>query len=83
MAIGAALLKLLGKKYEPSGVIDKVFGKYDLTFITDENGDPVQLFIGKRKENGHIKGDRYTRVLKKDAQGNRIKDHWDLKGKTN
>jgi len=32
-------------------------------------------------ESGSIKGERYARTLKKDSQGNLIKDHWELKGK--
>ena len=53
----------------------------DLTFKTDEEGNPIVLFIGKELPNGMIRGERYTRRLKRDEKGNVIKDHWELKGK--
>jgi hypothetical protein len=34
-----------------------------------------------RSTKGKIKGQRYTRNLKRDKDGAVIKDHWDLKGK--
>ena len=39
----------------------------DITFKTDEKGNPVLLFIGKANAEGKIKGNRYTRVLKFDV----------------
>jgi hypothetical protein len=81
MALGIPVLKILSKQYQPDSKIDRVFKSYDLTFVTNEEGNPIQLFIGKRKPDGNIKGDRYSRVLKKDESGKIIKDHWDLKGK--
>ena len=80
MKLGDALLKLLGKKYAPSSTIDTVFHRYDLTFRTDPDGNPVQLFLGKRNEHGQVVGDRFARTLKYDKDGRLIKDHWERKG---
>ncbi len=81
MKLGDELLKKLNKKYEPSVMVNISFRSYDLAVKTDEEGNPVLLFIGKEKENGNIKGDRYVRRLLKDKEGKIIKDHWDYKGK--
>lgn len=81
MKPGPELQKLLRKKYEPSGMINMRFKGNDVTFKTDTEGNPVLLFIGKRDETGNIKGDRFSRTLKRDESGAIIKDHWDLKGK--
>lgn len=76
------LIKLLSKRYEPSAMVNQHFRGKDLAFKTDKEGNPVMLFIGKEQEDGHIRGERYVRTLKKDAAGKMIKDHWELKGKT-
>jgi hypothetical protein len=81
MKLGDELLKKLNKKYEPSAMVNISFRRYDLAVKTDEEGNPIVLFIGKEKENGNIKGDRYARRLLKDKDGKIIKDHWDYKGK--
>lgn len=81
MKIGDALLKKLNKKYEASSMVALKFRGYDLAMKTDEDGNPIVLFIGKADKEGRIKGDRYARRLLKDAQGNILKDHWDYKGK--
>lgn len=81
MKIGESLLKKLSKKYEPSSMVNLSFKGYDLAMKTDEEGNPIVLFIGEAKEDGHIKGDRFARRLLKDKEGNIIKDHWDYKGK--
>jgi hypothetical protein len=47
----------------------------------DENGDAFRAFIGKANKQGLIKGDRFSRTIKKDRQGNIIKDYWERKGK--
>jgi hypothetical protein len=75
------LLKLLNKPQPPSTTVDIVFGRYDITLKTDEKGRPIIFFIGKRLENGKIKGERYARRLVEDENGNLVKDHWDHKGK--
>ena len=62
-------------------MIDMRFKEKDIAFKTDEKGSPVLLFIGKRGADGTIKGERYVRTLKYDADGNKMKDHWEMKGK--
>lgn len=71
----------LRKKYEPSTLIHMKYKGKDLSVKTDDEGNPVVLFIGKMQGEGKIKGERYTRTLIRDRAGNLIKDHWDLKGK--
>jgi hypothetical protein len=62
-------------------MISMKFKNFDLIVKTDEDGNAVQLFIGKANAEGIIKGERYTRTLKQDSTGNLIKDHWEKKGK--
>ena len=81
MKIGVELKKILDKTYAPEQMISQRFGRFDLTFKTDEKGNAIVLFIGKADKNGKIKGERFTRNLKTDQMG-KIKDHWDNKGKT-
>jgi hypothetical protein len=81
MKLSEELQKKLGRLYEPSSFIQMRFRGNDVAFKTDEKGNPVLLFIGKANADGKIKGSRYTRVLKYDAKGNSIKDHWEMKGK--
>lgn len=81
MKLGEPILKVLSKSYEPSSMIDMSVKGYDLSFKTDGEGNPVLLFLGKTNARGQIKGERFARTLKKDREGNVIKDHWDLKGK--
>jgi len=81
MQLSPALVKKLGQPYAPSTMVDMVFKGNDLSFKTDEKGNAILLFIGKKMENGNIKGERYARTLKYDRNGELIKDHWELKGK--
>lgn len=83
MKLADDLQKKLSNLYAPSSFIEMKFRGNDVAFKTDENGNAVLLFVGKANENGKIKGNRYARVLKYDNKGNKIKDHWDLKGKSN
>jgi hypothetical protein len=71
----------LSKKYLPSSMIDMKYNGKDMSFKTDEQGNPTILFIGKMQSNGKIKGERFTRTLVHDERGLLVKDHWDLKGK--
>lgn len=80
MPLGAPILKIVNKVYEPSAFIEKRFQGYDLGFKTDEQGNPILLFIGKKDASGNIRGQRFARRLAKDKNGNIIKDHWDDKG---
>jgi len=81
MALSEHLQKKLQKRYEPSTLVEMTYKGNDVSFKTDEVGNPVLLFIGKRDESGLIRGERYARRLKKDDTGAVIKDHWELKGK--
>ena len=81
MRLSEELQKKLHKKYEPSSMIAMKFKGNDLAFKTDDEGNAILLFIGKQQPNGTIKGERYGRTLKRDKDGNVIKDHWELKGK--
>jgi hypothetical protein len=82
MKLSEELQKLLSKRYEPSSLIDMRFKGNDVSFKTDEEGNPVLLFIGARNSEGNIKGERYARTLKKDREGKIFKDHWELKGRS-
>ncbi len=81
MKIGDALLKKLNKKYQPSTMVNLKFNGYDVAMKTDEEGNPLLLFIGEADDQGMIKGDRFARRLLKDVNGALVKDHWDYKGK--
>jgi len=81
MKIGERLLKHLNKTYEPNRMIAFRFGRYDVATKTDEEGNPILVFVGTADERGIIKGDQFARRLLKDANGVLIKDHWDYKGK--
>ena len=80
MPLNEQLVKKLSGKYEPASRVYMTFRGNDIELKTDNEGNPVQLFIGKMQENGHIKGDRYIRNIIKDKNGITIKDHWDKKG---
>lgn len=81
MKLAPDLLKLLSRRYEPQSMINKKFKGFDLVFKTDEEGNPILLFLGKLNEQGQVNGSRYARTLKKDSEGKVYKDHWELKGK--
>ena len=81
MPLNEDLRKKLAKFYEPSIMVELRYKGYDVALKTNEDGNAVQLFIGKKTEQGTIKGERYTRTLKKDKEGKIVKDHWELKGK--
>ena len=81
MKLREELIKKLAKTYEPSTLIHDTFRGNDIAFKTDADGNAIQLFVGKRGEDGTIKGERYVRTLKNDPTGKRIKDHWEAKGK--
>ncbi|SFM66260.1 hypothetical protein SAMN05428949_0352 [Chitinophaga sp. YR627] len=80
MKLNDDLIKKLAKQYAPSTMLDMEYKGNDLSFKTDEEGNPILLFIGKRTADGNVRGERYARTLKYDREGNRIKDHWELKG---
>ncbi|MER2999439.1 hypothetical protein [Pontibacter populi] len=82
MALNEKIAYFLEKSYSPdSRIDDKMLGK-DLTFITNEYGEPVTLFIGTRRPDGAITGERYVRkIVRKPGTQEILKSHWDLKGK--
>ncbi|MDJ1506913.1 hypothetical protein [Xanthocytophaga agilis] len=81
MALSEHLQQKLNKKYAPSAMVDITYKGNDISFKTDAEGNPILLFIGRRDQNGTVKGERYARRFKRDEQGLLIKDHWELKGK--
>jgi hypothetical protein len=82
MPLHRLLDQKLSKIYEPSSRIDDVFKGYDITFITNEHGEPVTLFFGKRRPDGAIAGERYTRTIKRQPGTMQVlSSHWDLRGK--
>ena len=81
MKLGEDLQKKLSKKFEPSTMVEMGYKGYDIAVKTDEEGNAILLFIGKKTPQGTIKGERYARTLKKDREGKVFKDHWELKGK--
>jgi hypothetical protein len=81
MSLSEDLLKKLKKKFQPSSMVQFRYRANDVAVETDEDGNAVRLFIGKLKDDGMFRGDRYARVMVKDRQGALIKDHWDRKGK--
>ncbi|WP_276495826.1 hypothetical protein [Pontibacter litorisediminis] len=81
MPLQPNLEKLLAKVYEPKQRYDQKYTGKDITFITNELGEPVTLFIGRRNEDGSIAGERYVRKIVRQPQGNIIlKSHWEKKG---
>ena len=82
MALSAKLEVILSKTYMPDSRIDQIYQGKDLTFVTNEWGEPVTLFIGKRREDGAITGERYVRRIIRKPDSNDIqRSHWELKGK--
>lgn len=82
MNLSDDLQRKLKKRYNPDTFTEMKYKGLDLMFKTDDEGNPMVLFIGRRAGENKIKGERYVRTLKKDQEGNVMKDHWDLKGKT-
>lgn len=80
MALSETLIKKINRRFEPSGWVSLKFGSKDISLQTDEEGNAVKMFIGKRNEEGLIKGERYACNIIKDRDGKIIKDHWDRKG---
>jgi hypothetical protein len=82
MPLHQLLAEKLSKIYEPSATINDVFKGLDLTFITNEQGEPITLFLGRRRPDGAISGERYVRTIKREPGSSRVlSSHWDLKGK--
>ena len=80
MDLGEQILKILNKKYEPSSLIETKFQRYDLAFKTDRDGLPVVAFLGRKDEQGNIRGERFARRLKQLLNGTIVKEYWEYKG---
>jgi hypothetical protein len=81
MSLGTDILKKSNRKFEPSSTTQFRYRTNDVVVQSDEEGNAIRAFIGKANDEGIVKGDRYSRVLKKDKEGKLIKDHWERKGK--
>jgi hypothetical protein len=81
MPLSDDLIKKLQRKFEPSTTTQFRYRTNDIVVQSNEEGEAIRMFIGKANEKGVIRGDRYSRILKKDKQGNIIKDHWERKGR--
>jgi len=82
MALSKKIEYFLQKTFEPDAKLDnRLLGK-DITFMTNELGEAVTLFIGTRRPDGAISGERYVRtIVRKPGSQEILKSHWDLKGK--
>jgi len=82
MPLNPRLQKLLEKDYAPQERFDSKFSGKDITYITNDFGEAVTLFIGKRQQDGSINGERYVRrIIRETNSQNIAKSHWELKGK--
>jgi len=81
MKLNETLITVLKRKYPPSTMVELKFRGKDMHLKIDPDGNAVTLFIGKRTPEGKIKGERYSRRIVRGAEGEIVKDHWDLKGK--
>ncbi|WP_201982007.1 hypothetical protein [Hymenobacter rubidus] len=82
MPLHPELHKKLSKTFEPKTSFDDVFKGYDITFVTNEHGEPVTLYFGKRRPDGRIVGERFTRTIKRVPGSMEVKSsHWDNQGK--
>ena len=81
MSLSEDLIKKLKRKFAPSTTTPFRYRSNDVVVQSDDEGNAIRAFIGKANDEGVIKGDRYSRTLKKDREGNLIKDHWERKGK--
>ncbi|MGZ3939817.1 MAG: hypothetical protein ACXVLT_14535 [Flavisolibacter sp.] len=81
MGLNSDIIKKLNRKFDPSATTHFRYGSNDVVIRADEEGNVIRAFIGNANSEGIIKRDRYRRVLKKDNNGNLIKDHWERKGK--
>ena len=81
MKLREPILKIVNKLYAPDTMINLKFKRYDMAIKTDDKGRAILLFMGTKKDNGDIVGERYARRLKEGENGIIIKDHWEHKGK--
>jgi hypothetical protein len=76
-----SLLSKLEKTYAPSSRIDDHFRGNDITMLTNEFGQVMRLYIGKRMPAGNISGEYYIRQVKAKEGDVITLSHWDNKGK--
>ena len=81
MSLSTDILKKLNRKFEPFTTTQFRYRTNDVVVQADEEGNAIRTFIGKANSEGIVKGDRYSRVPKKDNNGNLIKVYWERKGK--
>ncbi|ARS35061.1 hypothetical protein CA264_06170 [Pontibacter actiniarum] len=82
MPLSPKLQQILDKTYEPAQRFDKQYSGKDITYMTNEYGEPVTLFIGRRRDDGSIAGERYVRrIVRKPGSHDILKSHWENKGK--
>ncbi len=81
MPIQPDLETRLGKPFPPDSRVEDSFRGKDLTILTNDKGEAVTLFIGKRNIDGSIKGERYVRRIIRNDDDSILKSHWDCKGK--
>jgi len=79
--LSKALETKLSKIYTPDSRFDDHFKGNDITFFTNENGEPFSLYIGKRNDKGNIVGEFYSRRFKKREGEKIVLSHWDNMGK--
>lgn len=81
MKLGEALLKKINAVQERAALVRLRFRDQDVVVRTDEEGQAVQVFLGRADTEGRIRGDRFSRTIVKDREGKVIKDYWERKGK--
>ena len=65
MSLGTDIIRKLRRKFEPSTATQFRYRSSDVVVQSDQEGNAIRAFIGKANDEGIIKGDRYSRVLKK------------------
>jgi hypothetical protein len=81
MSMSDDLIKKLSRKFEPSTTTQFRYRSHDVVVQTNDEGEAIRAFVGRADDEGIVKGERFSRVLKKDSEGKIIKDHWDKKGR--
>ncbi|QJX47537.1 hypothetical protein HMJ29_11535 [Hymenobacter taeanensis] len=82
MPLHRELDKKLSKNFEPSSRINDMFKGYNITLVTNEHGEPANLFFGKRRPDGFIVREWYMRTNMRQHGSLKVaSSHWDLRGK--
>jgi hypothetical protein len=82
MALNKKIEIYLQKVFTPDARLhEKLLGS-DITIVTNNFGEAVTLFIGKRRPDNNITGERYVRrIIRKPNSLEILRSHWELKGK--